>query len=83
MCLKSHTFIVLFLLRLDNVYFLSSHGSSLIGLPFPSSFLFVCCFRLCDVCSDLVFGDACSILLPAMRSEVFCSLAVDRRGGRT
>ena len=26
-----------------------------------------------DVCSDLVVGDVCSILLPAMRSEIFCS----------
>ena len=38
MCLKSHTFIFLFLLGLHNVYFLSSHGSSLIGSPFRPSF---------------------------------------------
>ena len=85
MCRKSHTFIYFFLLELDNVYFLSSHGSSLIGLPLPQSFLFVCCFRssdVCnvlvyiDVCSDLVVGDACSILLPTMRSEIFCSLSL-------
>ena len=80
MCLKSHTHIFIFLLELDNVYFFSSHGSSLIGLPFPPSF---CCsigFYSCDVrsvlfrinvCSDLVFGDVCSILLPTMRSDIF------------
>ena len=59
--------------------FLSSHDSSLVGLPFPPSLLFACCFRLGDVCSvlvyidvcrDLVFGDACSILLPTMRSKI-------------
>ena len=33
LCLKSHTVIFLFLFRLD--MFLSSHGSSLVGLPFP------------------------------------------------
>ena len=32
----------------------SSHGSSLIGLPFPPSF--VCCFRSGEVRSDLVIG---------------------------
>ena len=46
--------------------------------------LFVRCFRSCDVCSvlnfldvcsDLVRGDACSILLPTMRSEIFGSLS--------
>ena len=46
--------------------------------------LFVRCFRPCDVCSaliylevcsDLVRGDACSILLLNMRSEVFGSLS--------
>ena len=45
---------------------------------------FVRCFRLChvcsvlvylDVCRDLVRGDACSILLPTMRSEIFGSLS--------
>ena len=40
MCLKSHTFIFFFSLGLDNVYF-SSHGSSLIGLPFQPSFVSV------------------------------------------
>ena len=49
------------------IYF-SSHGSSLIDLPFPPSFV-VHCFCSCDVrsnlvytdvCSDLVFGDVCS-----------------------
>ena len=39
-----------FLLGLDMFVFLSSHGSSLIGLPF----LPLGCFRLCDVCSVLV-----------------------------
>ena len=72
MSLKSYTFI-----------FLSSHGSSLIGLPFPPSFV-VYCFCSCDVrsdlvyidmCSDLVFGDVCSILLSTMRLEIFCSLS--------
>ena len=29
-----------------------------------------------DVCSDLVFGDACSNLLPTMRSEIFGSLSL-------
>ena len=59
--------------------FLSSHGSSLIGLPFPPLgclpvvFVYVTCavFWLhsrvqCSgyiaVCSDLIRGDACSIL---------------------
>ena len=45
---------------------------------------FVYCFYSCDVrsdlvyidmCRDLVFGDVCSILLPTMRSEIFCSLS--------
>ena len=27
-----------------------------------------------DERSDLVFGDECSIILPTMRSEIFCSL---------
>ena len=63
-----------FLLRLDNVYFLYSHGSPLIGLSFPPSLLFVSCFCSCDVCKVLVyidvgsdvFGDTCSILLPTV-----------------
>ena len=29
-----------------------------------------------DVFSDLVFGDVCSILLPTMRSDIFCSLSL-------
>ena len=29
-----------------------------------------------DVCSDLVFGEVCSILLPTMRSEIFQSLSL-------
>ena len=38
-----------------------------------------------NLCSDLVVGDACSILLSTMRSEIFCSLSsldvmVDRYG---
>ena len=46
--------------------------------------LFVRCFRPCDVCSVLIYlgvcsdlarGDACSILLPTMRSEIFDSLS--------
>ena len=46
--------------------------------------LFVRCFRPCDVgsvliyldvCSDLIRGDVCSMLLPTMRSEIFCSLS--------
>ena len=65
------------------IYF-SSHGSSLIGLPFPPSFV-VYCFCSCDlrsdlvyidVCSNLVFGDVCSILLPTMRSDFFGSLSL-------
>ena len=45
---------------------------------------FVGCFRLCDecsvlvyidVCSDLVRGDACTILFPALWSEIFYSLS--------
>ena len=75
--------------------FFSSHGNSLIGLLFLSrGQLFVCCFCSCDVrsdlvyidvCSDLVFADMCSILLPTMRSEIFCFLSssinvVDGRG---
>ena len=60
-------------------------------IAIPSIRLVVCCFRPCDVCSaliyldmcsDLVRGDACSILLPTMRSEIFSSFFVDRRGGR-
>ena len=35
LCLKLHTFIFLFLLGLDMFIFLSFHGSSLVGLPFP------------------------------------------------
>ena len=79
--LSKITHIFIFLLGLDDVYFLSSHGSSLIGLPFPPSVV-VYCFCSCDVrsdlvyidvCSYLVFGDVCSILLPTMRSEIFCS----------
>ena len=63
------------------IYF-SSYGSSLIGLPFPPSFV-VYCFCSCDVhsdlvyidaCSDLVFGDVCNILLRTMRSDIFGSL---------
>ena len=72
------------------IYF-SSRGSSLIGLPFPPSFV-VYCFYSCDVrsdlvcvdvCSDLVFGEVGIILLPTMRSDIFGSFAVDRRGRRT
>ena len=37
--------------------------------------LFVRCFRPCDVCSDLIRGDVCSILSPTMRSEISCSLS--------
>ena len=57
--------------------YFSPHGSSLIGLPFPLSFV-VYCFCSCDacsdlvyidVCSDLVFGNVCNILLPIMRCE--------------
>ena len=60
-----------------------SHGSSLIGLPFSPSFV-VYCVRSCegssdlvyiDVCSNLVFGGMCSILLPIMRSDIFGSLS--------
>ena len=65
------------------IYF-SSHGSSLIGLTFPPSFVI---YRFCscdvrselvyiDACSDLVFGDVCSILLPTLRSDIFGSLSV-------
>ena len=65
------------------IYF-SSHGSSLIGFPFPPSFV-VHCFCSCDVrsdlvyidvCSDLVFGGVCSILLPTKRSDILCSLSL-------
>ena len=77
------------------IYF-SSHGSSLIGLPFPPPFV-VYCFCSCevrgdlvciDVCSDLVFGDVCSILLPTIRSDIFylsatTSFIPGLRGGRT
>ena len=65
--------------KITHIHF-SSHGSSLIGLPFPPSFV-VYCFCSCDVrsdlvyinvCCDLVFGDVCSILLPTIRSEIFC-----------
>ena len=83
MCLKSHTFIFVFLLGLYNVYF-SSHGSSLIWLAFPPSFV-VYCFCSCDVRSDLVyidvyndlvFGEVCSILLPTMPSGIFGPLSL-------
>ena len=65
------------------IYF-SSHGRSLIGLPFPPSSV-VYSFCSCDVrndlidmdvCSDLVFGDVCSILLPTMQSDIFYSLSL-------
>ena len=52
LCLKSPTFIFLFLFGLDMFMFLSSHGSWLVGLPFPP--LGIHCFCSCDVCSDLV-----------------------------
>ena len=64
--------------------YFSSHGSSLISLPFPPSFV-VYCFCSCDVCgdlvfidvcSDLVFGDMCSILFPTMRWNIFGSLSL-------
>ena len=50
--------------------FLSSHGSSLVGLPFSPlgclsvAFVYVTCVVswFIDVCSDLIRGDACSIL---------------------
>ena len=54
------------------IYF-SSHGSLLIGLPFPPSFV-VYYFCSCDVRSDLVYIDVCSILLPTIRSDIFGSL---------
>ena len=71
------------LLRLDTAYFLSSRGSSLTGLPFPPSLL---CLLFCscdvrsdlvyiDVCSNLVVGDVWSFLLPAMWSDIVCSLS--------
>ena len=59
------------------IYF-SSHGSSLIAFPLPSSFA-VNCLCSCevrsdliyiDVCSSLVFDDVCSILLPTMRLDI-------------
>ena len=72
--------------------FFSSRGNSLIGLTFPPSFV-VYCFCSCEVrsdlvsinvCSDLMFGDVCSILLPTMRSDIFGSLLLlNRRGRRT
>ena len=37
MCQKSYTFIFLFFIRARLCLFLSSHGSSLIGFPFPLS----------------------------------------------
>ena len=43
------------------IYF-SSHGSSLISLPFAPSFV-AYCFCSCDVCSDLVYTDVCSDLV--------------------
>ena len=65
------------------MFIFSFHGSLLIGLPFPPSFV-VHYFSLCevgsdlvyiDVCSDLVVGDMCRIWLPTMHSEIFCSLS--------
>ena len=70
MCLKSRTYFYFFI-RTRQCLFLPSHGSSLISLPFPPS----CCFRSCDVCSDVVRGDVSSILLPTMRSKIFGSLS--------
>ena len=29
-----------------------------------------------DVCSDLVFGDGCNILLPTMQADILCSLSL-------
>ena len=59
------------------IYF-CSHGSSLIGLPFPPSFgdycFFSCDLAYIDMCSDLVFDDVCSTLLPAMRLVIYGSL---------
>ena len=62
--------------------FLSSHGSSLIGLPFlslgclPIVFVYVTCavFWLHRHVQRSIRGDVCSILLPTMRSEIFDSL---------
>ena len=88
LCLKSHTFIFFFLLGLDMFILLSSHGSSLIGLPFPPS----CCFRPCDVCSvliyldvssDLVRGDAQYFVSNHAVGDFRLSFFVDRRGERT
>ena len=53
--------------------YISSQGSSLIGLPFPPSFV-VYCFCSRNVRSDLIYIDVCSILLPTMRLEIFCPL---------
>ena len=54
------------------IYF-SFLGSSLIGLPFPPSFV-VYCFCSCGVCSNLFSINVCSILLPIMRSDISCYL---------
>ena len=64
------------------IYF-SSQGSSLIGclsrrLLLSIVFVHVTCADVfyIDVCSDLVFGSMCSILLPTMRSYIFGSLSL-------
>ena len=64
--------------------YFSPHGSLLMGLLFPPSFV-VYCFCSCDVrsdlvyidvCSDLVLGDVSSILLPTKRSDIFGCLSL-------
>ena len=82
MCLRSHTRIFILLLGLNNVYFLSSLGSSVIGLPFPPlgclSVIFVDVTRAVSWLHRRVQrpirGVACSILLPTMWLEILCSL---------
>ena len=63
--------------------FLSSHGRSLVGLPFPPSdcLSVVFVYATCTVSwlhrrmQRPNSGDACSILFPTMWLEILCSLS--------
>ena len=59
-CVENHTHLFFFFYYgyIMFIYF-ASHNSSLIGLPFPPSFV-VYCFCSCDVRSNLVYIDGCS-----------------------
>ena len=83
MRLKSHTFIFLFFIRARLCLFLSSLGSSVIGLPFPPLgclsviFVGVTCAVPCLHRRVQRPNSWCrvQILLPTMWLEILCSLS--------